>query len=344
VRTDCAAEKGASDDRVVVHTGAVMTRKHLAPLSALLGAGLLGAPTPVDAAPHGSKSASTKTGPGVIEMLDAPGADTFDVLTRHGTKVSAQVYAGGQWRTPRSGFRPASKLADRRNPSAVRQATGEVVLIVAGPDDTDALAPVVSLFHSMGATVVTFDSPFSGDDNPRAPSKKTPASKGRFGPEEPADIVHAMVTWASKQSGAKGDPARVNVFGFGGGADLALLVGSQRTEDLWSIMVDGASTKAIDTAVPKLSAATADFQGLLVLGGDKTTAATLKPMGSRAAVNVGAKSSLVGSKALDVVRDSAYQEPLVTFLNSDVLAADDCGSIGCGLTRTEKRTVLRLYA
>ncbi len=111
------------------------------------------------------------------------------------------------------------------------------IVIVVSPGGIEQTGELAAMLQAMGSTVVAFDPPTSHRD----------------------DALHAMITWASREFGS-----RVNVFGVGAGADEALAVGSRRTKDLWSVMVDGASRKALGTYVKKFREADAKFEGLLM--------------------------------------------------------------------------------
>ena len=136
---------------------------------------------------------------------------------------------------------------------AESKATDREVVIVVAQGEATQLAEAAALLHAMGSTVIGVDLPAAGASN----------------------ALHAVLTWSKQQYGT-----RVNLFGVGKGADLALYVGSQRTADLWSIMLDGVSSKEVAGSVPKLSGADKAFEGVLTFVDEETSDALASAVGA----------------------------------------------------------------
>ncbi len=109
----------------------------------------------------------------------------------------------------------------------------------------------------MGTTVVVFDdpgvefdNPLAGFDNPLAGHEKVEGDMG-VATDSPENVLHAMLTWAATEVVRDGKRRKIHLFGVGRGADLALKVGANRTDDLRSILVDSPTFESA-SAVDKL--------------------------------------------------------------------------------------------
>lgn len=318
-----------------------MSRKHLRPIGALLGVGLL-APSLAHEAEAAARAPLSTEFPSLTSAafaaadtaplrLAAPEqVDASVVRTKSGTEIEAKVYRPSKWYWPED---EAAKLTMTRDKTGAVAATGEVVLVVFDPGDGVSHIPTVEMFHAMGATVVAFENPLVGT---REGSRITAEAGDR-----PSDVVHAMITWAAKTVASDG---RINLYAAGPRAsELALQVSASRTASLWSVMVDGASPTILAKVAPQLAEAGEGFEGLLVVGGDEEAVHALEPAGRMANVELDGASLGRIDDITALVRTSAYQRTLTSFLNSDViLPPKDC--LVCGLTRTAKRTILRLEA
>ena len=170
-----------------------------------LGAGL------VALKPATGGAASTAIPEGV-ELAPLPKPVQRTVRTKSGAAIEARLWPGSEW-TPGPSWWPDSEWPP---------AADEMVLIVCDSGDGVTVDPVVRMLRTMGATAVTFE----------LPGASGKASVAR------TDAVHAMVTWARRQGATGGQTRPIHLFGVGKGADLALKVGLDRSDDVRTILLD----------------------------------------------------------------------------------------------------------
>jgi hypothetical protein len=244
------------------------------------------------------------------------------VTTKAGTPVPVWLF-------------PSPKVSDL-------PASGQVVVIAFDAGDGVSIAPLVQLLQGLGAAVVVFDNPLAGFDNPLAgfdnplagfdnPLAGREKVEGDMGVankgsaktgDQPADVVHAVLTWASTHAIRDGGRRRVHLFGVGRGAELAVEVGVSRTGDLASILID-TPTAAATTALTSKRAVGREMDGSTLdgrYGGVRIVRAMKLPLELSASktdgVSVAPKATTYASSAsiADIATDASYQHALAEFL------------------------------